>query len=66
MGVRFRTFGPTGKQVSTIGQAIPKTGRAEHAVENAGAADIELSEDELRRIDEAFPRGRRRRGVPAL
>jgi diketogulonate reductase-like aldo/keto reductase len=46
--------------------AIPKAGRAEHALENAAAAGLELSEDELRRIDEAFPRGRRRRGVPTL
>lgn len=46
--------------------AIPKAARPEHAVENAAAAEIELTEDELRRIDEAFPRGRRRRGVPTL
>jgi diketogulonate reductase-like aldo/keto reductase len=46
--------------------AIPKAGRAEHALENAAAAEVELSEDELRRIDGAFPCGRRRRGVPTL
>ena len=46
--------------------AIPKAARAGHAEENAGAAGIDLSEDELRRIDEAFPRGRRQRGVPSL
>jgi diketogulonate reductase-like aldo/keto reductase len=46
--------------------AIPKAASAEHAVQNAAAAEIELSEDELRRIDEAFPRGRRRRGVPTI
>jgi len=46
--------------------AIPKAARAEHATDNAAAAEIELSEDELRRIDEAFPRGRQRRGVPTL
>jgi diketogulonate reductase-like aldo/keto reductase len=43
--------------------AIPKTSSVEHAADNAAAAEIELTEDELRRIDEAFPRGRRRRGV---
>ena len=46
--------------------AIPKAGRADHALENAAAAEIELTEDELRRIDGAFPRGRRRSGVPTL
>ena len=46
--------------------AIPKSARVEHALQNAAAAEIELSEEELRRIDEAFPRGRRRRGVPTI
>ena len=46
--------------------AIPKAARPEHAADNAAAAEIDLTEDELRRIDEAFPRGRRRRGVPTL
>lgn len=46
--------------------ALPKAARTEHAADNAGAAEIDLTEDELRRIDEAFPRGRRRRGVPTL
>jgi len=44
--------------------AIPKAASLEHVADNAAAAAIELTEDELRRIDEAFPRGRRRRGVP--
>jgi diketogulonate reductase-like aldo/keto reductase len=46
--------------------AIPKAARAEHAAENAAAAEIQLTESELAQIDEAFPRGRRRRGVPTL
>ena len=46
--------------------AIPKAARAEHAAENAAAAELQLTESELARIDEAFPRGRRRRGVPTL
>jgi diketogulonate reductase-like aldo/keto reductase len=46
--------------------AIPKAARPEHAEENAGAAEIELSEEEVRKIDAAFPRGPRRRGVPTL
>ena len=46
--------------------AIPKAARADHAAENARAAGIDLTQDELRRIDRAFPRGRRRPGVPTL
>jgi diketogulonate reductase-like aldo/keto reductase len=46
--------------------AIPKASRSEHVEENAAAGDLVLSEDEARRIDEAFPRGRRRPGVPTL
>lgn len=46
--------------------AIPKAARAEHAEDNARAAEIDLTEEELRRIGEAFPRGPRRRGVPTL
>ncbi|HSS75217.1 MAG TPA: aldo/keto reductase [Thermoanaerobaculia bacterium] len=44
--------------------AIPKAAKAEHVADNAGAVEIELGEDELRKIDAAFPRGPRRRGVP--
>jgi len=46
--------------------AIPKASRVEHARENAAAGSLTLSGDEIRRIDEAFPIGRRRRGVPTL
>ena len=46
--------------------AIPKAARLAHVEDNAGAATITLSDDELARIDAAFPRGRRRRGVPML
>jgi diketogulonate reductase-like aldo/keto reductase len=46
--------------------AIPKTSRPEHVEENAAAGDLVVSEDEARRIDEAFPRGRPRPGVPTL
>ena len=37
--------------------AIPKASSPEHAAENAGAGDLRLTEAELARIDEAFPRG---------
>jgi diketogulonate reductase-like aldo/keto reductase len=43
--------------------AIPKAATAGHVEENAGAAALRLSDDEIRRIDEAFPVGKRRRGV---
>ena len=46
--------------------AIPKAARAEHAADNAAAAAIHLGEAELRRIDEAFPKGPRGSGVPML
>ncbi len=45
---------------------IPKASQAEHALENAEAADLMLSDEEIRRIEQAFPQGRRRRGVPFL
>ena len=46
--------------------AIPKASTAEHAAENAGAGDLRLTEAELDRIDQAFPRGPRPRGLPML
>jgi diketogulonate reductase-like aldo/keto reductase len=46
--------------------AIPKAARAEHAADNAAAAGVQLGADELAQIDEAFPRGRRRRGVASI
>jgi diketogulonate reductase-like aldo/keto reductase len=43
-----------------------KRARLEHVEENAGASDIHLSQAEIARIDAAFPRGPRRRGLPML
>jgi len=40
---------------------IPKASNPKHAEENAGAGSLRLSEAELARIDEAFPRGPRPR-----
>ncbi len=45
---------------------IPKAGSPEHAEENADAGDLHLTEAELVRIAEAFPRGPRSRGLPTL
>jgi diketogulonate reductase-like aldo/keto reductase len=44
--------------------AIPKASRTEHAVENAGAGKLRLTDDELAQIDKAFPLGRRPRKLP--
>ena len=46
---------------------IPKASTLRHVEENAGAGDLRLTEDEIRRIDEAFPASKPRRGhVPVL
>jgi diketogulonate reductase-like aldo/keto reductase len=46
--------------------AIPKASRREHVQDNAGALDLTLDDAEIGRIEAAFPRGRRRSGVPML
>lgn len=46
--------------------AIPKSSSIEHVRENAGAGDVELLADEVERIDDAFPLGRRPRSLPSL
>jgi diketogulonate reductase-like aldo/keto reductase len=46
--------------------AIPKSTNPEHLRENAGAARLELSAEDIAAIDRAFPVGRRRRGVAML
>ncbi|HEY4439318.1 MAG TPA: aldo/keto reductase [Candidatus Elarobacter sp.] len=46
--------------------AIPKAASVAHVEENAGAGDLRLSADEIARIDAAFPRKRRRGGIPTL
>jgi len=45
---------------------IPKASSAEHATENAAAADLMLSASEISAIDKAFPRGPKPRGLPML
>jgi diketogulonate reductase-like aldo/keto reductase len=45
---------------------IPKAGRVAHVEENAGADALRLDDADVARLDAAFPRGRRRRGVPTL
>jgi diketogulonate reductase-like aldo/keto reductase len=46
--------------------AIPKTGRAARAVENAAAAEIHLGAAEIALIEAHFPRGPRPRTLPML
>ena len=46
--------------------AIPKASTPEHAAENAGAGNLQLTAAELKRIDEAFPIGPRPRSLPML
>jgi diketogulonate reductase-like aldo/keto reductase len=45
---------------------IPKASRAAHVAENAAAHDLLLGPGDVARLEAAFPRGRRRRGVPML
>jgi diketogulonate reductase-like aldo/keto reductase len=46
--------------------AIPKASSLEHLAENAGAANLGLSQAEIKSIDEAFPRGSRPESLPML
>ena len=46
--------------------AIPKAANADHAAENAAAGTLRLTEADLARIDQAFPRGPRPRELPML
>jgi diketogulonate reductase-like aldo/keto reductase len=46
--------------------AIPKAARPEHVDDNAGAGRLSLSEPEIARIDQAFPKGPPGRGLPML
>jgi diketogulonate reductase-like aldo/keto reductase len=46
--------------------AIPKAATQAHARENAAAASLRLSEDDLARIDAAFPPPRRKRRLEML
>lgn len=46
--------------------AIPKAVQITHVGENAAAGEIELSSDEIERIDQAFPRGAKPRFLPVI
>jgi len=46
--------------------AIPKAGRSAHVEENAGALELQLSAQEIARIDAAFPLGRKPHSLPMI
>lgn len=46
--------------------AIPKAARASHAQDNAGALKLELGDADIAKLDAAFPRGPKPRGLPML
>ena len=46
--------------------AVPKASSPEHVAENAGAANLDLSQAEIAKIDEAFPLGSRPSHLPML
>ncbi|MCC6554748.1 MAG: aldo/keto reductase [Polyangiaceae bacterium] len=45
---------------------IPKASSAAHALENAAAGELELTAEEIRRVDEAFPLGVDRGELPVI
>jgi diketogulonate reductase-like aldo/keto reductase len=45
---------------------IPKASSAEHAADNAAAGDLVLSAEDIAKLDKAFPRGPKPRGLPML
>lgn len=45
---------------------IPKASSPDHTAENAGAGELRLSEDEIARIDRAFPLDHAARALPTL
>jgi len=45
---------------------IPKSSDIDHVVENAGAGDLELTGAQIERLNQVFPLGPRRRGIPVL
>ena len=46
--------------------AIPKAAKASHAEDNAGALRLELGNADIAKLDAAFPRGPKPRGLPML
>jgi diketogulonate reductase-like aldo/keto reductase len=46
--------------------AIPKASKPKHVKDNAQAASLRLSEEELSRIDKAFPRGPKPKELPTI
>jgi diketogulonate reductase-like aldo/keto reductase len=53
-------------QTSSSVHVIPKASRLAHVEDNAGAAELVLSDAQRAKIDAALPQGARRAGVPTL
>lgn len=68
-----RSHGATARQVALAFLlrdpgvlVIPKASKEAHVRDNAGAASLVLTAEEIARIDAAFPRGPAPRGIPTL
>lgn len=68
-----KTYGATARQVALAFLArrpsvfaIPKASNPVHAGENAGALELDLSERDIKLIDDAFPLGPKPRSLPML
>jgi diketogulonate reductase-like aldo/keto reductase len=46
--------------------AIPQTSQLAHVEENALAAQIILTDEDVKKLDQAFPLGSRPEGIPTL
>ena len=46
--------------------AIPKASSPQHAEENAGAGDLQLSDAEIERVNQVFPRGPKPDRLPVI
>lgn len=46
--------------------AVPKAAKASHVQDNAGALKLELGDADIAKLDAAFPRGPKPRGLPML
>jgi diketogulonate reductase-like aldo/keto reductase len=45
---------------------IPKASDLKHVAENAGASAVDLSDDDIAKIEAVFPRGKAPRGLPMI
>jgi diketogulonate reductase-like aldo/keto reductase len=55
---RYKSLSPAIRTNDVI--AIPKAVQEQHVIENAEAATIEFTEEDLKKLDEAFPKHRKK------